>query len=87
MFYARYNPNEHKVQRVQTDLTLYSLFVHVFPKVIRQANSTDYDVLAIKYMEMWNDDTYRINRFDKPYPTLSTIFVIRFNMGNHDILC
>ena len=57
MFYARYNPNEHKIQMVQTDLNLYSLFVHVFPKVVGQTNSTDYDIFSIKYMKMWNGAT------------------------------
>ena len=27
-------------------------FVHVFPDVVRQTNSTDCDVFVIKYMEM-----------------------------------
>ena len=54
MFYVGYNPNEHKVQMIQTDLNLYSLFLHVFPKVIGQTVCIDYDVFAIKYMEMCN---------------------------------
>ena len=57
MFYVRYNPIEHKVQMVQTDLNLYSLFLHVFPKVVSQTISTDYNFFAIKYMEMWNGVT------------------------------
>ena len=57
MFYVGYNPNEHKVQMVQTDLNLYSLFLHVFPKVVDQTVSTDYDVFAIKYMEIWKSAT------------------------------
>ena len=54
MFYAGYNPNEHKVQMVQIDLNLYSLFLHVFPKVVGQTVSTNYDIFAIKYMEICN---------------------------------
>ena len=57
MFYVENNPNKHKVQMVQTDLNLYSLFLHLFPKVVGQTVSTDYDVFAIKYMEMWNGAT------------------------------
>ena len=52
MLYGVYNPNEHKVQMVQTDLNFYSLFLHMFPKVVGQTVSTNYDVFAIKYMEM-----------------------------------
>ena len=54
MFYDGYNPNEHKVQMVQTDLNLYSLFLHVFPKVVDQTVSIEYGVFAIKYIEVWN---------------------------------
>ena len=57
MFYVGYNPNEHKVQMVQTDLNLYSLFLYVFPKVVNQIVSTVYDVFVIKYMKMWNSAT------------------------------
>ena len=45
-----------KAYNLHVDLDIAS-FVHVFPGVVGQTNSTDYDVFTIKHMEMWNGAT------------------------------